>query len=129
MKQIFSKGDRKVYKKIVTEDDIVLFPVGRLHAVYSTFALGRDFEWSSRLFVNDMLEDEEEGVGTVLHINHRGPAFPGEEVELTATVDKLEKNELLCTIEARVKDRVIADGMTGQKILKKERLKALFTKP
>jgi predicted thioesterase len=126
---MFSKGDRKVYKKTVTEDDVVLFPGGRLHAVYSTFALGRDFEWSSRLFVNDMLEDDEEGVGTALHINHKSPAFPGEEVEITATVEKIEKNELVCTIEARVGERLIADGFTGQKVLKKERLKALFTKP
>ena len=129
MKNLFVKGDQKVYRTIITDNDHATFQGERLHPVYSTFALGRDFEWSSRLFFVDMLETDEEGVGTFLQINHRNPAFSGEELVITATVDKLEKDELICSIEARVNDRLIADGMTGQKMLKKERLKTLFTKP
>jgi predicted thioesterase len=53
----------------------------------------------------------------------------GEEVIITATVHRLEGNELLCRIEARVDDRLIADGMTGQRMLKKERLYSRFKKP
>ena len=129
MKHLFVKGDKKVYRKIITDEDHAIFLGERLHAVYSTFALGRDFEWSSRLFFIDMLEGDEEGVGTFLQINHKAPAFSGEEVMITATVDKAEGNELICTITAMVNGRLIAEGMTGQKMLKKARLKALFTKP
>lgn len=128
MKQIFSLGDQKVYRKKIGTDDLAAFHGEVLHSVYATFALGRDFEWSSRLFFIEMKEDDEEGVGTFLQINHRAPAFLGEEVTITATVDKLERNELLCRIEARVGDRLIADGMTGQRMLKKERLYSLFKK-
>lgn len=128
MKLIFSLGDQKVYRKTVTPDDLAAFHGEVLHAVYATFALARDFEWSSRLFFIEMKEDDEEGVGTYLQINHRSPAFVGEEVTITATVDKIQGNELLCRIEARTGDRLIADGMTGQRMLKKERLYNLLKK-
>ena len=128
MKLIFSKGDQKVYRKRVTPDDLAAFHGEVLHAVYATFALARDFEWSSRLFFIEMKEDDEEGVGTHLQINHRSPAFIDEEVTITATVDKVEGNELLCRIEARVGNRLIADGMTGQRMLKKEKLYSLIKK-
>ncbi len=129
MKDIFSKGDQKVYRKTITQDDLAAFHGSVLHAVYATFALARDFEWSSRLFFIDMKEDDEEGVGTYLEINHRSPAFAGEDVVITATVDSLVKNELICRIEARVVDRLIADGRTGQRMLKKDRLYAMQRKP
>ena len=128
MKQVFSLGDQKVYRKTITPEDLAAFHGEVLHAVYATFALARDFEWSSRLFFIEMKEDDEEGVGTFLQINHRSPAFVGEEVTITATVDKIEGNELLCRIEARTGDRLIADGMTGQRMLKKERLYNLLKK-
>ncbi len=128
MKRIYEKGDQKIYRKTIAQEDLAAFHGSVLHAVYATFALARDFEWSSRLFFIDMKEDDEEGVGTFLQIYHRSPAFAGEEVVITATVDKLEGNELLCHIEARVADRLIADGVTGQRMLKKERLNALLKK-
>ena len=64
----------------------------------------------------------------MLSIDHKSPAFVGEEVLFTATVEKIEKNELICTIEAKVEMRIIATGKTGQKMLKKEKLRELFGK-
>jgi fluoroacetyl-CoA thioesterase len=128
LKNIFKKGDQKSFKRIVLESDCAIFNRELLHRVCSTFALARDFEWSSRLFFLEMKDADEEGVGTMLSIDHRSPAFVGEEVLFTATVEKIEKNELICTIEATVGDRVIAIGKTGQKMLKKEKLKELFKK-
>ena len=128
MKKVFSIGDQKVYRKTINEQDLAAFHGEVLHAVYATFALARDFEWSSRLFFIEMKEDDEEGVGTYLEIFHRSPAFAGEEVVVTATVEKLEGNELICKIEARVSDRLVADGRTGQRMLKKSKLDALQKK-
>ena len=127
MKNIFKPGDKKSFKRIVTESDQAIFHDGKvLHPVCSTFSLARDFEWSSRLFFIDMKEDDEEGVGTMLSIDHKSPAFIGEQVEFTATVESVVKNELICVIEAKVDDRVIATGKTGQKMLKREKLSQLF---
>lgn len=108
------------------DSDCAIFNGELLHPVCATFALARDFEWSSRLFFLELREDDEEGVGTMLSIDHKSPAHVGEEVLFTATVERIEKNELICVIEARVGERVIATGKTGQKMLKKKRLAELF---
>ncbi len=128
MKNIFKVGDQKVYKKTVEESDQASFHGEVLHAVCSTFALARDFEWSSRLFFLEMKEDDEEGVGTFLSIDHKSPAFVGEELNIVATIEKIERNELICSIKATCGNRLVAIGGTGQKMLKKDKLKSLFTK-
>ena len=129
MKLIFKPGDKKNYQKVVGKDDVAAFHGDTLHDVCSTFSLARDFEWSSRLFFIEIKDDDEEGVGTFLSIDHKSPAFVGEAIIFTATIVKMEKNELTCMIEARIGSRLIATGTTGQKMLKKERLKQLFTPP
>ncbi len=129
MKLIFKRGDSKLFKKLVTVADQAVFHGEILHAVCSTFSLARDFEWSSRLFFIEMKDEDEEGVGTFLTINHDSPAFVGEEIIFTATFEKMDRNELTCLIEAKVGDRLIATGATGQKMLKKDKLKQVFTKP
>jgi len=126
MKVVFKPGDIKIYEKIVSDQDTAIFQGEMLHPVYSTFALSRDFEWSSRLFFLDMKEEDEEGVGTFLQIEHRSPARIGEGITITATIESITGNELICIIEARSGDRIIAKGKTGQKMLKKEKLKQLF---
>ena len=76
-----------------------------------------------------MKEADEEGVGTFLHIDHKGPAFVDEEIVFTATVEDNTGREFVCGIEARVNNRLIASGRTGQKMLKKEKLATIFSKP
>ena len=110
MKSIFRPGDKKSFRRTVVDSDQAIFHDEVLHRVCSTFALARDFEWASRLFFIEMKEDHEEGVGTYLQINHLAPAFVGDEVEYTATVEALKGNELTCSIEARVMDQLIATG-------------------
>jgi predicted thioesterase len=129
MKNIFKKGDYKVYKKIVLPEDQATFHGEVLHPVCSTFALARDMEWSSRLFFIDLKETDEEGVGTYLEIQHRAPAFVGEELTITAIVDSIKDNELMCSIEVKQNERLIAIGKTGQRMLKKERLNHIFAPP
>src|SRR4051794_41182577 len=129
MKNLFTKGDTKVYRRKIVQEDQAIFHSELLHPVCSTFALARDFEWSSRLFFLEMKDADEEGVGTSLVIDHKGPAFVGEELIVTATVENSEGREFICSIEARVGDRLVATGKTGQKMLKKNRLKEIFTRP
>src|SRR5882724_158447 len=119
IRNILKPGDQKSFKRVVLESDCAIFNDELLHRVCSTFALARDFEWSSRLFFIEMKDDDEEGVGTMLSIDHKSPAFVDEEVVFTATVETIIKNELICTIEAKVGGRFIATGKTGQKMLKR----------
>ena len=129
MKKLFKTGDKKIYRREIVSSDQAIFHGEILHQVCSTFALARDFEWSSRLFFLEMKEEDEEGVGTFLSVEHRRPAFVGEEIEFTATIENMVGMELFCTIEACVNGRLIASGRTGQKMLKKEKLLVIFSKP
>jgi fluoroacetyl-CoA thioesterase len=128
MKDIFKAGDKKEIAYIVKPEDVASFQGVVVHEVCATFTLAREIEWSTRQFVLAMRNDDEEGVGTYLTIKHQGPAFVGDEIVITAVVDELRGNELLCSYEAKVGDRLIATGKTGQKILKREKLNKLFTK-
>lgn len=110
------------------ESDLAVFETGMVHAFYATFALGRDAEWASRQFVLEMLENDEEGIGTYLTIDHHAPALLGEMVEITARIEEIHGNSIHCTYEAFAGERKIASGKTGQKILKKEKVNQLIKK-
>ncbi len=126
MKNPFAIGHKLFYTKAVEEADKASFETGEVHAVYSTFALGRDAEWSCRLFVLEMKEQDEEGIGTYLTIKHHSPALIGQQVEFIASLKAVNGNEIIASFEAKIGDRLIASGETGQKIIKKERLEKLF---
>ena len=126
MKNPFQKGDAKEYTKIVEDTEVAEFEAELVHPFYATFALARDAEWACRLFVLEMKEDDEEGIGTFINVRHKSPAFVGDEVKFTSTVKSIEGNEIICEFEAKVGDRLIAVGDTGQKVLKKDRIAKLY---
>ena len=128
MKILFQPEDSKIHHYEVQQTDFASFQSGTVHRVCSTFALGREMEWSSRLFVLEMMDEDEEGVGTFLEIRHQGPAFEGETLRITATLESLLDNELICAIEVKVAERIVAKGKTGQKVLKKDKINQIFTR-
>jgi len=127
MKQIFKEGDCKIYEKVVAFSDSASFEEeGTVHPVCATFALARDIEWASRLFVLEMKEEDEEGIGTMLSIYHKSPTLVGEKIRIEAKIKSIRDHELICSYEVRCNNRLIAEGETGQKILKKEKIERLF---
>ena len=110
----------------MTQDDTARFESGEVHAVYATFAIARDAEWAGRLFVLDMKDEDEEGIGTAVIINHHAPALLGETVIFTSTLQEVKGNEIITPFEAKSGTRIIATGQTKQKILKKQKLDHLF---
>jgi fluoroacetyl-CoA thioesterase len=127
MKNIFAKGDQKIFEKIVTKDDIAAFDGVVVHEVYSSFCLARDAEWCSRLFVLDIIEEYEEGIGTAISVEHVGPAFVGEKVTFTSTIEKITESGIVDTSYiATVNDRIIAKGIQGQRVLPKDKIAKLF---
>lgn len=122
----FNIGDTKTFTHKVVDGDAARFESGEVHNVYSTFALSRDAEWSGRLFVLEMKEPGEEGIGTGITVTHHSPALMGQEVVFTATLAEVNKNEVVVDYTAHVGDRLIGSGKTWQKILKKEKLDRLF---
>src|SRR5690606_32306334 len=97
----FSVGETKEFIRLVREEDCAAFESGKVHPVYATFALGRDAEWACRLFVLEMKEDDEEGIGTFLHIEHHAPARVGEKVVFQAVLEEINRNEVICAYSAQ----------------------------
>jgi fluoroacetyl-CoA thioesterase len=128
MKQLFKVGDVKEYRKVVTSRDFASFHGQVVHAVCATFALARDMEWTTRQFVLDIRDDDEEGIGTFVQVEHKAPAFEGDEITFKGYIDEIKGNELVCSVLAHAGGRLIAAGKTGQKILKREKIKLLFQK-
>jgi predicted thioesterase len=126
MINLFSQNDKKIFSKKILENDMATFDSGTVHPVYSTFALARDAEWACRLFVLEMKEADEEGIGTFVYVNHHAPALVNETVVFTATIESINGNEIICSFAAHVGTRLIASGRQGQKILKKEKIEQLF---
>ncbi len=127
MKTPFQPGDTLEYTRIVLPADIAAFDSGTVHEVYSTFSLARDAEWSGRLFVLEMKEAHEEGIGTRISVEHRGPAFVGEEIRFVAEyVGISEQREIVTRYKAWCGERLIAEGEQGQKILPKDKIEARF---
>ena len=127
MKNIFNPGDQKQISYRVKQEDVAAFHGEVVHPVCSTFTLTREAEWATRQFVLEMREEHEEGIGTLVNINHQSPAFVGEEIVITSRIDKLENHEIICTFEAAVNGRIIATGKTGQKILSREKINKIFS--
>jgi predicted thioesterase len=127
MKQPFQPGDIKSFIHVVGQADTARFESGEVHSVYSTFALAREAEWSGRLFVLDMKEQDEEGIGTGITVKHLSPALVGEEILFIAILAEVNRNEVVTDYRATVGDRLVAEGRQWQKILKKEKLTKLFS--
>jgi len=125
MKNIYKIGDQKTYTKTVSADETARFESGEVHPFYGTFALGRDVEWAGRLFVLDMKEEHEEGIGTYLHVDHHSPALIGEEVRITAEIIGIDGAKLDTSFKVEVGQRLIASGKTGQMILDKEKIERM----
>lgn len=133
MRSTCQPGDTRTYQITVRKEDTATFADtvhlsggGTIHPFYATFALARDAEWACRLFVLDLKEDHEEGIGTRVSVWHRSPAQVGAIVTFTATLIKLERNNVLCHYSAHVGDRLIAEGEQEQKILTKDRIQRLI---
>jgi fluoroacetyl-CoA thioesterase len=127
VKNPFQPGDTKTFRTSVTADKLAEFESGIVHAVYGTFALGRDAEWACRLFVLDMKEDGEEGIGSFLSVEHVSPAPLGTAVEITATLEEINQNKVVCTYKVLAGDRLVAHGRQIQKIIQKAHFDALLT--
>ncbi|MEI3798699.1 MULTISPECIES: thioesterase family protein [unclassified Chitinophaga] len=128
MLSLFKPGDTKHFSRIVRPEDCASFDSGHVHPVYATFALARDAEWCCRLFVLDMKETSEEGIGTRLTVEHLSPALTGSRVDFTAVITQIQHHEITCSYEAVCNGRIVATGIQVQKILSKEKLEKLFTR-
>ncbi len=126
MRNPFSPGDTLSYEHVVTPADTARFETGEVHNVYSTFALARDAEWSGRLFLLQMKESGEEGIGVGLSIEHVSPALIDQNVVFTSRMESVEGNVITTSFKAHVGNRLVARGVQKQKLMRQEKLAEQF---
>lgn len=125
--KIFEKGSLKIHEFKINRKDLAKFTEGLVHPVCSTFALAREVEYASRLFVIEGKAEDEEGIGTFLEIKHIAPALLGARLHCKAEVLTHKKQELICKVDVFEGAKLLASCRTGQKVLKKEQLKKIFS--
>ena len=127
MKNRLKIGEKRIFTHKVQEEDIATFASGTVHNVCSTFTMAKYIEWTSRLFIIDIKNEDEEGIGTMIKINHLSPAFINQELLFEATVKSINQHELICEVIVSFNGRRIAKAETGQKLLKTDKINEIFS--
>jgi predicted thioesterase len=115
----------------VTEDMCPAFDDVIVHHVYSTWSMAHHMELAARLVLAPHLEDDEEGIGAHLSIDHIAPTPTGHTVRLRAEAIGLSESTLVCAIVAYHVHRdgsesVVGRGKQVQRVLPKEKLRAII---
>lgn len=117
------------YEYLVKNEDVAAFHGEVIHEVLSTFVLTREAEWVGRLVLLQVKKEDEQGIGSFVEITHKGPAFPGETVEFIGTPhDWAAGEEMVVEITAKVGERLVATGRTGQRLMPKTKLAHIMEK-
>lgn len=119
---------KKVHRYTVGKEDFPNFFGEDIHEVCSTYVLCREAEKLGRLFILAFLDKENEGIGTFVELKHIGPAFYKEEIIFKGEIIDGEMDNFVVAFEAKVGQRLIAKGRTGQKLVKKKKLLDHFKK-
>jgi predicted thioesterase len=114
------------HQYVVLPIDAPDFGDGALHPVLSTYALAREIEWTTRQFAIQLKGPDQEGIGTSITIKHKRPAKIGQTIEIEAECTLWDGKRLDCSYKVFSDQLLIAEGTTGQAILKKTDLDALF---
>lgn len=109
------------YTFFPTEADVPRFEEKIVHQVVSTYSLTREAEWVGRLLLLELIQPDEDGIGTSVIIKHKSPANLVNPIEFIGKLKINDSNTGFVEVEfsATQKGRLIAEGKTGQKILKK----------
>lgn len=88
-----------------------------VHDVCSTWDLARHMETAARRVLVPHLDDNEEGIGSHLSIDHLAPAPVGSTIEVRANATEVDDSVLVCQVSAHEGDTVLATGKQVQRIL------------
>ncbi|HPF41197.1 MAG TPA: hotdog domain-containing protein [Phycisphaerae bacterium] len=126
MKPELKPGVERDVSFVVTEAMCPAFDDVVVHRVCATWTLVHYMELAGRRVLVDYLEPDEEGVGSRVVCDHLGPAPIGSEVVVRAVATRVTDRILDCDVECRVGDRVVATGMTGQRVFPRAVLRRIL---
>ncbi len=107
----------------VTDDMCPAFDGHVVHRVYATWSMVHHMEIAARKVLVDFLDQDEEGVGARIAVDHLRPAGVGTDVTVRAELTEYHRNRAVCRVTAWAGDRLLGQGEHVQVILKKDKLK------
>lgn len=127
MKTGFEPGIVREFTITVTEDMCPVFDGVIVHRCYSSWSVAHHFELAARMVLADFLEDDEEGIGSNVSIDHLAPCPVGRTVRVQAELTEIQRDarnpRVICEVTAFDGDRVLARGTQVQVVMNKEHLK------
>jgi predicted thioesterase len=88
-----------------------------IHPVCSTWDMAHQFELAARQTLEPHLNEDEQGIGTFLSIDHCAPASLGKTVFVEAIITELDESTVVCAISAKIDSLVCATGKQVQRVL------------
>lgn len=125
MKPGFTPGlFREVFVE-VTEAMCPAFDGVIVHRCYSTWSAAHHFELAARKVLVDFLEDDEEGVGSHVSVDHLAPCGLGRTVRVRAELTEVIQERhvrVVCSLTAHDGNRLLARGRQVQVVMNKQYL-------
>lgn len=125
MRPGFEPGITRQLDITVTADMCPAFDCVVVHRVYSTWSVAHHFELAARKVLVDFLEDDEEGIGSHVSVDHLAPCAVGRKVTIRGTLTEVSHGrhvKVVCALEAYDGERLLARGTQIQVVMKKEHL-------
>jgi predicted thioesterase len=85
-------------------------------------------ELAARLVLAPHLDDDEEGIGAHLTIDHVAPTPVGHTVRVVAVATDVAPTTVVCECTAYDGDRIVGRGRQVQRVLPKKKLNALISR-
>jgi predicted thioesterase len=126
MKPGFEPGIVREVQATVTEEMCPAFDGAVVHHVYSTWSMVHHMELAARKVLVDFLDEDEEGIGARVCVDHKSPAPVGSVVTVRAELAEVRHRVVVCRVTAWDGARLLGEGEQIQMVLKKEKLKRLF---
>lgn len=100
MKPGLTAGMSRTRRFEVDKDRTIGF-MGEALRVYATPSMTRDMEVTCRDFLMEFLDEGESSVGARIELDHMGPSLLGMHVEVTATVEEIDRRKVAFAFEVR----------------------------
>lgn len=119
MKPSLQVGNTAEVHMLVTEDMCPAFDGVIVHRVYSTWSMAHHMELAARKVLAPHLDEDEEGIGGHLSIDHVAPAALGATVRIHAEATDLSGDCLTCEVTAWEGDTLLGRGRQVQRVFPK----------
>ncbi len=126
MKPSLKVGNTAEVTAPVTEAMCPAFDGVIVHRLYSTWSMAHHMELAARRVLAPHLDEDEEGIGSSLSIEHLAPTPVGHTVRIVAEAIDVDATTVVCALTAYDGDRIVGRGRQVQRVLPKRKLKALI---